>query len=57
MKVLITTNKVLNSNDISIGKKIKFSINDDKIKYEILIDKSRKIYRNEKYLITIIVAV
>ena len=54
MKVLITAAYILHEKDILIGKKIKFSINDDKIKYEILIDKSRKIYRNEKYLITII---
>ena len=54
LKVLITAGYILNENDILIGKKIKFSINDDKIKYEILIDESRKIFRNENYNITII---
>ena len=35
MKVLITNNHVLTNNDILIGKKIKFSINNGMIKYEI----------------------
>ena len=37
-----------------ICKKIKFSINNDEIDYEIEIDKSRKIYTNDKSDITII---
>ena len=53
LKVLMTNNHVLNKEDLSIGKKIKFSINNDKIFYEIEIDE-RKIYTNENYDITII---
>ena len=54
LKTLITNNHVLNKDDILIGKKIKFSLNNEKTFYEIEIDKSRKIYTNEKYDITII---
>ena len=54
IKVLMTNNHVLKNNDIIIGKKIKFSINNDKKYYVIEIDKSRKIYTNEEYDITII---
>ena len=54
MKVFMTNNHVLNREDISIGKKIKFTINNDKINYEIQIDEARKIYTDEKYDITII---
>ena len=54
LKVLITNNHVLEKEDILIGKKIKFSINNDEIDYEIEIDKSRKIYTSDKYDITII---
>ena len=54
LKVLMTNNHVLNKDDISIGKKIKFSINNEMIFYEIEIDKSRKIYTDKKYDITII---
>ena len=54
LKVLMTNNHVLNENEISIGKKINFSTNNDKNIYEIEIDKLRKIYTNEKYDITII---
>ena len=54
LRVLITTNNVLNKNDIEICKKIKFSIDNEKIYYEIFIDEFRKIYINEKYNITII---
>ena len=54
IKVLIITNYIPGKNDISIGKKIKFSINDENWKYEFLIDESRKIYTNQKYNITII---
>ena len=53
-RVLMTTNNILNNNDISIGKKIKFSIDNDKINYEIIIDELRKVYINEEYGITII---
>jgi hypothetical protein len=54
LKVLMTNNHVLNINDISFGKKIKFSLNNEKIHYEIELDNSRKIYTNEDYDITII---
>ena len=54
LKVMITNNHVLNKNDLSIGKKINFSINNDKIDYEIEIDELRRIYTNEQYDITII---
>jgi len=54
MKVLMTSNYILGENDISIGKEISFSINDDKKQYKILIDKSRKIYTNKEYDFTII---
>ena len=54
IQVLMTTNNILNNNDISIGKKIEFSVNNDKINYVILIDKLRKTYTNEEYGIIII---
>ena len=43
MKVLMTNNHVLTNNDILIGKKMKFSINNGVKKYEIEMDSSRKI--------------
>lgn len=54
LKVLITNNHVLNNEDISIGKKVRFSINNEMNYYEIQIDKSRKKYTNEEYDVTII---
>ena len=54
VKVLIANNHVLSQGDIEIGKIIKFSINNEKYNYEIIIDESRKIYTSEKYDITII---
>ena len=54
LKVLITTNSVLNKTDLSIGKTIKYSVNNGKINYEILVDEFRKKYTNEEYNITII---
>ena len=53
-KVLMTNHHVLNKEDILIGKKIHFSINNDKTDYEIEIDESRKIYTNDEYDITIL---
>jgi len=53
-KVLITNSHVLNKDDISINKIIRFSLDDERIKYEILMDESRKKFINEKYAITII---
>lgn len=54
LPVLTTCNHVLDSNDISEGKRINFSLNNDKLKYSIVIDKSRITYTNAKYDITII---
>ena len=54
MKVLMTNYHVLKEEDILMGKHIKFSINDEKQFYDILIDKSRKLYANKGYDITII---
>ena len=54
LKVLMTNNHVLNEQDILSGKKIKFSINNELIFYEIEINETRKIYTNKKYDITII---
>ena len=41
LPVLITCNHVLDINDISIGNKINFSLNNEKTKLAILIDKER----------------
>ena len=54
LPVLITNNHVLDQNDISINKKISFSLNNDIKHYSIIIDKSRKTYTNETFDITII---
>ena len=51
LKVLITCNHVFN--DIKIGNKIKVIFN-SKIEKEIILDKTRKLYTNGKYDITII---
>ena len=51
LKVLITCNHVFN--DIKIGNKIKL-IFDKKLEKEIILDKTRKLYTNDKYDITII---
>ena len=54
LKVLVTNNHVLNSNDIQPGQTINFSINNDLKKFNILIDNTRKTYTNEIYDVTII---
>ena len=54
MPVLITNNHVLKREDIINGKKITFSINNEKYKFEIFLDGKRKRYTNEKYDITFI---
>ena len=54
LPVLMTNNHVISENDIIKDKKIKFSINNDKLNYEIIINNIRKIYSNEDYDITII---
>ena len=45
---------ILKEGDILPGKKINFSLNNDKNKFEILIDETRKTYTSEKYDISII---
>ena len=50
----MTNNHVLNLKDLNFGKKIKFSLNDNKISKEIIIGKNRKTYTSEEYDITII---
>ena len=50
----MTNNHVLKSDDIQQDKTIKFSINDDKSFYNILIDKTRKTYTDVSYDVTII---
>ena len=54
LSLLITCNHMLNENDISIGKKIDFSLDNGKIFYQILIDETRKVYTNKLYDITFI---
>ena len=52
--VLITTNHVLNKEDISGKNIINISLNNDKSIYSLKFDDSRKVYTNEKYDITFI---
>ena len=54
VKVLITSYHVLKKEDLLDNKIIKFSINNGRQIYKMLIDESRKIYANNKYDITII---
>ena len=54
LKVLITSNHVLNKEDLLLNKTIKFSINNENQQFQILIDESRYIYINNKYDIVII---
>ena len=54
LPVLMTNNHVLNQKDLNFGKKIKFSLNDNKISKDIIIGKNRKTYTSEEYDITII---
>ena len=54
LPVLITNNHVLEENDITPGKKIKFSLNKNKYSFEILMDDIRRTYTNKDYDITII---
>ena len=44
---LITNNHVLGKDDISIGKKINFSLENDKFNYSLTIDDSRIVYTND----------
>ena len=54
LPVLITNNHVLNEKCISLGKKISFTLNNEKKLISILIDKDRICYTNREYDITII---
>ena len=54
LPVLMTNHHVIDKEGIIKGNKIQFTINNDKINVEIIIDEIRRIYTNEKYDITII---
>ena len=54
LPVLITNSKILEKDDIFNGKKINFYLKSHKEKISILIDDNRKIYKGEKFDITII---
>ena len=54
LDVLFTNNHVLNKDAIENGKTIKFSLDNDKIKKEIVIDDTRKTYTSEELDTTII---
>ena len=54
LPVLVTNNHVLKKEDITEGKTIRFSTNNEEHKFEIKIDENRKKYTNEKYDITFI---
>ena len=54
LKVLMTSNHVLDIDDIQQGQYIIFTIDNDKEKYKILIDNTRKTYTNKSYDVTII---
>ena len=54
LPVLITNNHLIKENDIQKGAKIKFTLNNDKLSFEIVIDELRRVYTNEIYDITII---
>lgn len=52
--VLITTNRVLEEDELMVGKKIHITLNKDTIKKEIIITDKRKVYTNKDFDITII---
>ena len=54
LPVLMTNNHVISEHDLMKDNKIKFTMNNDKLRFEIIIDKLRKIYSNEDYDVTII---
>ena len=54
LPVLVTNYHILREGDISSGQKIHFTLNNDKIFFEILIDNNRKVYTNQFYDITFI---
>ena len=50
----MTCNHVLDEDDIKIGKSINFSLDNEKHKYEIIIDNKRLVYTNSEMDFTII---
>jgi V8-like Glu-specific endopeptidase len=52
--VLITSNHIIDENYIKENKRIEISLNNDKLKKSIIINKDGKIYTNKDYDITII---
>ena len=54
LPILITSYHILNEDDITVGKKVDFSLDNDNIFYQILIDETRKEYSNRLYDITFI---
>ena len=54
LPVIVTNNHILEERDISLGQKLHFTLNNDRICFEILIDKNRKVYTNKFYDITFI---
>jgi len=54
LPLLMTCNHMLDENDISVGKKIDFSLDNDKIFYQLSVDETRKVYTNKLYDITFI---
>ena len=54
LPVLMTNNHVITEKDLMEGNRIKFTINNDKFSFEIIIDDFRKIYTNQDFDVTII---
>ena len=54
LPVLITNYHVIKEDDLKISKKVKFSLDNEEIHFEIEISENRKFYSNEKYDVTII---
>ena len=54
LPVIITNYHVIDQNDLKQGKRIQFSLNNDQLNFNILIDNSRKTYTNKEYDVTII---
>ena len=54
LPVLITSNHILNENDIEKNKIIEFTLYNQKESRKIIIDENRKVFSNKKYGITLI---
>ena len=54
LRVLITSNHILNENNIKNGETIKFSLQNNQIEKKIIIDNTRKTYTNKELDTTII---